>query len=60
MSRSIHKTVKGVFKGKPATEINKMVNEGDPDVEELRKKHSYKTNENNKRKTNKLNNQDDI
>ena len=42
MSRSIHKTVKGVFGGKSASEINSMIDEDDSDVEDLRKKKSYK------------------
>ena len=45
MSHSIHKTVKNVFKGKSVSEINRMVNEDDSDIEELRKNmHIHQTN----------------
>lgn len=50
MSRSIHKTIKGVFGGKSKSSINKMIEENDPDLEELGKKYSYKNNERAKRK----------
>ena len=42
MSRSIHKTIKGVFGGKSAPEIDKMISENDSDVEDLKKKKSIK------------------
>ena len=42
MSRSVHKTKKGVFGGKSKEEIRKMIKEGDPDIEDLAKKKSYK------------------
>ena len=37
MSRSIHKTVKGVFGNKTESRINRMISEDDPDVLELEK-----------------------
>ncbi len=49
MSRSIHKTVKGVFGGKSAREIDLMIEENDIDVEDLCKKYSYKISQQNKR-----------
>lgn len=53
MSRSIHKTKKGVFGGKSKEEIRRMAEEGDPDAEELAKKKSYKRNKMQKRKASK-------
>ncbi len=53
MSRSIHKTAKGVFYNKSVAEIDKMIEENDPDVEELRKKYSYRNEERDKRKLSK-------
>ena len=50
MSRSIHKTIKGVFGGKSKSAMNEMLAENDPDVEELGKKYSYKNTERSKRK----------
>ncbi|MBH0039596.1 hypothetical protein [Pseudoalteromonas sp. SWN166] len=50
MSRSIHKTIKGVFGGKSKSAMNEMIAENDPDVEELGKKYSYKNTERSKRK----------
>lgn len=50
MSRSIHKTIKGVFGGKSKSTINEMIRENDPDVEDLGKKYSYKNKERAKRK----------
>ena len=50
MSRSIHKTIKGVFGGKSKFVINEMIEENDPDVEELGKKYFYKNTEPAKRK----------
>lgn len=50
MSRSIHKTVKGVFGGKSVKEMNTMIEENDPDVEDLGKKYAYKKEEKSKRK----------
>jgi hypothetical protein len=50
MSRSIHKTIKGVFGEKSKFAINEMIAENDPDVEELGKKYSYKNTERAKRK----------
>ena len=35
MSRSKHQTLKTVFGGKPASEIDSMLNEGDEDAIEL-------------------------
>ncbi len=62
MSRSIHKTVKGVFGNKSQSQINKMINEDDPDVEELAQKSLYKKDQKNKRKIEKyhkeINNED--
>ena len=62
MSRSIHKTVKGVFGNKSRSQINKMINEDDPDVEELAQKSFYKKDQKNKRKIEKfhqeINNED--
>ncbi|MFH2044045.1 MAG: hypothetical protein ABIK92_02745 [Pseudomonadota bacterium] len=54
MSRSIHKTVKGVFGNKSQSQINKMINEDDPDVEELAQKSFYKSEQKNKRKNKKV------
>lgn len=45
MSRSVHKTVKGVFGGKSSSEIETMIAEDDPDVVELLRKRSYKNDE---------------
>lgn len=45
MSRSIHKTVKCLFGGKSAREIDEMIAEDDPDVVELRRKRRYKDQE---------------
>lgn len=45
MSRSIHKTVAGVFRGKSVREVQEMVTNDDPDVVELRKKHELKEEE---------------
>jgi hypothetical protein len=45
MSRSIHKTIKGVFGGKSKSAMNEMLAQNDPDVEELGKKYSYKNTE---------------
>ena len=42
MSRSIHKTKKGVFGGKSLAAIEKMIDENDSDVEDLGKKFAYK------------------
>ena len=42
VSRSIHKTVKGVFGGKSKTQIDAMIDENDPDVVELRRKTALK------------------
>lgn len=53
MSRSIHKTIKGLFGGKSKSAIKEMIEENDPDVEELGKKYSYKNTERAKRKLNK-------
>ncbi|WP_286235589.1 hypothetical protein [Thalassotalea sediminis] len=50
MSRSIHKTIKGVFGGKSKSTINEMIVENDPEVEALGKKYSYKNTERGKRK----------
>lgn len=50
MSRSIHKTRKGVFGGKSSQEIVAMIVEDDSDAEDIRKKHSYKNKELAKRK----------
>jgi hypothetical protein len=50
MSRSIHKTIKGVFGGKSKSAMNEMLAQNDPDVEELGKKYSYKNTERAKRK----------
>jgi hypothetical protein len=50
MSRSIHKTIKGVFGGKSKSAMNEMIAENDSDVEELGKKYSYKNTERSKRK----------
>lgn len=49
MSRSIHRTLKGVFGGKPASEIDDMIKGEDEDVLELIKKRQYKRHENEKR-----------
>ncbi|WHI53002.1 hypothetical protein P3339_09635 [Microbulbifer sp. MLAF003] len=49
MSRSIHKTVKGVYGGKSAREMHRMLNENDPDTQELGKKYSYKNSERERR-----------
>lgn len=49
MSRSIHKTVKGVFGGKSAREMDLMIQENDSDVQELGKKYSYKASQRDKR-----------
>ncbi len=54
MSRSIHKTIKGVFGGKSAEEMQDMLNEDDSDVEELGKKYRYKTKKRNLRHARKL------
>lgn len=50
MSRSVHKTIKGVFGGKSVSTIDEMIRENDPDVEEIGKKYSYKNKERTKRK----------
>lgn len=50
MSRSIHKTIKGVFGGKSAREMEKMIQENDSDVEDLGKKYAYKNSKRNERK----------
>ncbi len=50
MSRSIHKTIKGVFGGKSKSTINQMVSENDSDVEDLGKKYYYKNTERDRRK----------
>lgn len=50
MSRSIHKTVKGVFGGKSKSTMIQMIDENDPEVEELGKKYSYKNTERAERK----------
>lgn len=42
MSRSKHQTIKSVFGGKPASEINAMLAEGDEDAMELVAKRSIK------------------
>lgn len=49
IDRSIHKTIKSVFEGKSATEIDRMIEEGDPDVEELRRKRKFKEQERQRR-----------
>ncbi len=54
MSRSIHKTVKGVFGGKSKSEINKMFEEEDPNIQDLFKKSEYKMSETEKRKEKKF------
>jgi len=53
MSRSIHKTIKGVLGGKSAKDMKQMIEESDPDVEELGRKYFYKNSERDKRKLNK-------
>ena len=53
-SRSVHKTVKVVFRAKSAKDAKEMIEENDPDVEELGKKYSYKRIEKNKRKASKI------
>jgi len=53
VSRSIHKTVKGVFGGKSKSTINSMIVENDLDIEDLGKKHSYKSEVRKNRKTDK-------
>lgn len=54
MSRSIHKTVKGVFRNKSKAQVNKMISEDDPDVLELAQKYSYKSTERSKRQIDKF------
>lgn len=54
MSRSIHKTVKGVFGNKSKSQINNMIIEDDPDVIELIKKSTYKKEQKNKRAIKKI------
>ncbi|MGH6998416.1 MAG: hypothetical protein ACREEO_09475 [Phenylobacterium sp.] len=49
MSRSRHQTVKGVFGGKPASEINAMIDGGDADVQALREKKGFKRDEQDRR-----------
>jgi hypothetical protein len=42
MSRSVHKTVKGVFGGKTESEIDDLIQSEDEDVLELARKYEYK------------------
>lgn len=49
MSRSRHQTVKGVFGGKPASEIEAMIDGGDEDVEALFEKNAFKREEQERR-----------
>ena len=59
MSRSRHQTVKGVFGGKPASEINAMIDGGDADVEGLLEKKSFKREEQERRASSKRGHSDD-
>ncbi len=54
MSRSIHKTIKGVFGNKSKRQINKMINDEDPDLDELAQKFIYKKDKKNKREIEKF------
>ena len=49
MSRSIHKTIKGVFGGKSVREVNEMISRNDHEIEELGKKYRYKSEARNQR-----------
>jgi hypothetical protein len=49
VSRSRHKTIRGVFGGKPATEIDAMIEGGDEDVEGLVEKKRFKREEQERR-----------
>ena len=60
MSRSIHKTVKGVFGGKSKSEINEMIEDDDEDVLDLTKKHDYKKREREQRAQQKLSPEPDV
>lgn len=53
MSRSRHQTVKGVFGGKPANEIDAMIDGGDEDVEALLEKKAFKREEQERRASSK-------
>ena len=53
MSKSIHKTTMGVFRGKPKAEISRMIAQRDDDIEALRKKAEYKSRELQQRKNKK-------
>jgi hypothetical protein len=50
VSRSIHKTIKGVFGGQSKSKMNHMIEENEPDVEELGRKYEFKNEEKAKRK----------
>ena len=54
MSRSIHKTTRGVFGNIPKSQVDKMIEEEDPDFLELLQKLSYKVEGRNKRKAKKI------
>jgi hypothetical protein len=51
VSRSRHQTVKSVFGGKPASEINAMIANNDQDVQALREKKRFKNEERARRST---------
>ena len=49
MSRSRHLTIKGVFGGKPASEVDAMIDGGDEGVEALAEKKLFKLEEQKRR-----------